>query len=158
MKPHLTKVILDTNLLLLWLVARTDATLLHQFKRVQQFTNQDIELLGELLQPYRKFVTTPHILSETSNFLDQAPSWQRIALVNRLKDFIRSGVEVYRPADELIERDEFNALGLTDTAIAQLSAEAVVLTVDFRLAGKIEALGGNALNFNHYRTGLAAPL
>ena len=158
MKPHLTKVILDTNLLLLWLVARTDATLLHQFKRVQQFTNQDIELLGELLQPYRKFVTTPHILSETSNFLDQAPSWQRTALIDGLKDFIRSGVEVYRPADELIDRDEFNAFGLTDTAIAQLSAEAVVLTVDYRLAGKIEALGGNALNFNHYRTGLAIPL
>jgi len=157
-KPHPTKVILDTNLLLLWLVARADATLLQQFKRVQQFTYQDIELLQSFLQPYEKFVTTPHILSETSNFLDQAPSWQRTALINALKDFIRSGVEVYRPAGELIERDEFNALGLTDTGIAQLSAEAVVLTVDFRLAGKIEAMGGNALNFNHYRTGLAIPL
>jgi hypothetical protein len=157
-KPHLNNVVLDTNLLLLWLVARTDATLLLQFKRVKQFTYRDFELLQELLQPYRKFVTTPHILSETSNFLDQAPFWQRDALIDALKDFIRSGVEVYRPADELIERDEFNALGLTDTAIAQLSAEAVVLTVDFRLAGKIEALGGNALNFNDYRTGLTSPL
>jgi hypothetical protein len=157
-KPHLTKVILDTNLLLLWLVAQTDATLLHQFKRVQQFTYQDIELLQSLIQPYREFVTTPHVLSETSNFLDQAPSWQRDALIDALKDFIRSGVEVYHPADELIDRDEFNAFGLTDTAIAQLSAEAVVLTADYRLAGKIEALGGNALNFNHYRTGLAIPL
>jgi hypothetical protein len=150
-KQLLTKVVLDTNLLLLWLVARTDATLLLQFKRVKQFTYRDFEQLQELLQPYRKFVTTPHILSETSNFLDQAPFWQRDALIDALKDFIRSGVEVYRPADELIERD-------TDTAIAQLSAEAVVLTVDYRLAGKIGALGGNALNFNDYRTGLALPL
>ena len=75
--------------------------------------------------------------------------------MDALKEFIRSGVEVYRAAaDELIERDEFNALGLTDTAIAQLSAEAIVITVDFRLAGKIEAMGGNALNFNHYRSAL----
>jgi hypothetical protein len=153
-KPHLTKVILDTNLLLLWLVARTDATLLQQYKRVQSFTYQDIELLQSLIQPYREFVTTPHILSETSNFLDQAPSWQRTRLIDALKYFIRSGVEVYRPADDLIEQEEFNALGLTDTAIAQLSTEAVVLTVDFRLAGKIETMGGNAMNFNHYRTGL----
>ena len=157
MKQQHKKVVLDTNLLLLWLVARTDANLLHQFKRVNQFTYQDFERLQELLQPYRKFVTTPHILSETSNFLDQAPLWQRDALIDALKDFIRSGVEIYRPAEELIERDEFNALGLTDTGIAQLSAEAVVLTVDFRLAGKIEALGGNALNFNHSRTGLTIP-
>ena len=148
------KVILDTNLLLLWLVARTDPTLLQQFKRVQAFTYQDIELLREILKPYREFVTTPHILSETSNFIDQAPTWRRVALVDELKQFIRNGVEVYGAATTLIERDEFNALGLADTGMAQLSAEAMVITVDYRLAGKIEAMGGNALNFNHYRSAL----
>jgi len=147
-----TKVILDTNLLLLLLVARTDETLLNQFKRVQVFTYEDIELLTELLRPYAEFVTTPHILSETSNFIDQAPSWRRSALVDCLKEFIDGGVEVFQPARLLIERDEFNALGLTDTAMSQLSDEAVVMTVDYRLAGKIEAMGGNALNFNHYRS------
>jgi hypothetical protein len=153
---RLNKVILDTHLLLLWLVARTDARLLHQFKRVQAFTYQDIELLREILQPYREFVTTPHILSETSNFIDQAPSWQRTALVDELKDFIRGGVELFEPAQTLIERDEFSALGLTDTGMAQLSAEAGVITVDYHLAGKIEAMGGNALNFNHLRSGLVS--
>jgi hypothetical protein len=148
------KVILDTNLLLLWLVARTDPTLLQQFKRVQAFTYQDIELLREILKPYREFVTTPHILSETSNFIDHAPTWRRVALVDELKQFIRNGVEVYGAATTLIERDEFNALGLADTGMAQLSAEAMVITVDYRLAGKIEAMGGNALNFNHYRSAL----
>jgi hypothetical protein len=143
---------LDTNLLLLLLVARTDETLLNQFKRVQVFTYEDIELLTELLRPYAEFVTTPHILSETSNFIDQAPSWRRSALVDCLKEFIDGGVEVFQPARLLIERDEFNALGLTDTAMSQLSDEAVVMTVDYRLAGKIEAMGGNALNFNHYRS------
>jgi hypothetical protein len=38
--------------------------------------------------------------------------------------------------------------------MSQLSAEAMVITVDYRLAGKIEAMGGNALNFNHYRSAL----
>jgi hypothetical protein len=146
-----TKVVLDTNLLLLWLVARTDATLLSQFKRVQTFTYEDIELLAELLKPYAEFVTTPHILSETSNFIDQAPSWRRSALVDRLKEFIEGGVEVFEPARSLIEREEFNALGLTDPAMFELSDEAVVITMDFRLSGKIQAQGGNAVNFNQYR-------
>jgi hypothetical protein len=140
--------------MLLWLVARTDATLLHKFKRVQIFTYQDIELLRDLLQPYREFVTTPHILSETSNFIDQAPAGRRSYLIAEFKDFIRAGAEVYAPATALIERNEFNALGLTDTAMAELSTEAVVITVDYRLAGKIEAMGGYSVNFNHYRTGL----
>jgi hypothetical protein len=148
------KIVLDTNLLLLWLVARTDVALLQNFKRVQSFTYSDIELLGEILERYRGFVTTPHVLSETSNFIDQAPTWRRSALIDRLKDFIRSGVEVYTPAMELIERDEFNSLGLTDAGLARLSSDTVVLTVDYRLAGKIDAIGGNAMNFNHYRNGL----
>lgn len=151
MTGHPTKAILDTNLLLLWLVARTDATLLNQFKRVQAFTYEDIELLAELLKPYAEFVTTPHILSETSNFIDQAPSWRRSALVDRLKEFIEGGVEVFEPARSLIEREEFNMLGLTDTAMSQLSDEAVVITMDFRLSGKMQARGGSAVNFNQYR-------
>jgi hypothetical protein len=146
------KAILDTNLLMLWLVARTDATLLRQFKRVRQFTHQDFERLQDVLRSYRKFVTTPHILAETSNFIDQAPSWRRDALIRQLKDFINDGTEIFEPARRLIERGEFNALGLTDTGMAQLSAEALVITVDYRLAGKIEAMGGNALNFNQYRS------
>ena len=70
------KAILDTNLLLLWLVARTDPRLLEQFKRVQMFTYQDIQILQDILNPYTEFVTTPHILSESRNFIDQAPSWR----------------------------------------------------------------------------------
>ena len=147
-----TRIILDTNLLLLWLVARTDIALLLQFKRVQAFTRRDIELLRHVVEPFHTFVTTPHILSETSNFIDQAPPARRSVLIDELKDFIRAGIEIYAPATMLIERDEFNALGLTDTAMAELSADAVIITVDFRLAGKIEAMGGSALNFNYYRS------
>lgn len=152
MRPRPNRVILDTNLLLLWLVARTDISLLLQFKRVQAFTRRDTELLRNVVEPFHQFVTTPHILSETSNFIDQAPAGRRSYLMDELKDFIRAGIEVYAPATALIQRDEFNALGLTDTGMAQLSAEAVVITVDYRLAGKVQAMGGNALNFNHYRS------
>ena len=123
--------------MLLWLVARTDVSLLHRFKRVQAFTKRDIEILRNVIEPFHQFVTTPHILSETSNFIDQAPAGRRSYLIDEFKNFIRAGAEVYAPATALIERGEFNALGLTDTAMAELSAEAVVITVDYRLAGKI---------------------
>lgn len=72
-------------------------------------------------------------------------------LTETLKAFIRAVPETHDAAVKLIDRPEFNSFGLTDTALSNLSAEAVVITVDFRLSGKIEAAGGNAINFNHHR-------
>ncbi len=72
-------------------------------------------------------------------------------LTETLKAFIRAVPETHDAAVKLIDQPEFNSFGLTDTALSKLSAEAVVITVDFRLSGKIEASGGNAINFNHHR-------
>jgi hypothetical protein len=147
------RAILDTNLLLLWLVAETDAKILERFKRVQEFTAVDIELLSGLLVPYNEMVTTPHILSETSNFIDQAPPPYRELLIFALRRFITEIAEVYSPANKLIARKEFNILGLTDAGMVELSESAVVITRDFRLAGMILAAGGNAINFTQSRSG-----
>ena len=153
LNPAPGRVVLDTNLLLVWLVARTDEDLFQIYKRVKGFTREDARLLQELVTPFRQILTTPHILSETSNFIDQAPSWRRSALVDQFKRFIVETAEIYRPAELLIDREEFNSLGLADTALAELSTSALVITMDYRLSGKIEAMGGKALNFNHYRAG-----
>jgi hypothetical protein len=147
------RAVLDTNLLLLWLVTETDLKLLERFKRVEQFTVRDVELLRTVLQPYVEMVTTPHILAETSNFVDQAPSAYRELLVGSLRVFIANIAELYSPAVQLIGRSEFNALGLTDTAVAELSTSAVVITQDFQLSGMIQAAGGSVINFNQLRSG-----
>jgi len=144
--------LLDTNLLLLWLVAQTDPKILLTFKRVQMFTTSDIELLRKSMRRFSKQVTTPHILSETSNFIDQAPTLQRSALTAQFRLFIQGVAEIYRPAATLVDRDEFNILGLSDVGALAISTEAVVLTMDYKLAGKIRAMGGNALNFNEARS------
>ena len=152
MKSTPRKALLDTNLLLLWLVAQTDSSILLEFKRVQVFASPDIDLRREVVRGYSELVTTPHILAETSNFVDQAPSWRRPALTEALRSYIHEVVEIFYPADSLVDREEFNLLGITDTGLAQLSSEVVVITMDYPLSGKIEALGGHAVNFNHYRS------
>ncbi len=143
--------LLDTNVLLLWLVALTEPAILNDFKRVQQFDREDIVYLRKLLAGFSQIRTTPHVLAEASNFVDQSPLRWRSMLIEALKVFIRAAPETHDAAVALIGRSEFNALGLTDTALSKLSGEAVVITVDFRLWGKIEAEGGNAINFNHHR-------
>jgi hypothetical protein len=151
-KPRPRKALLDTNLLLLWLVAQTDPKLLDSFKRVNTFTPPDIDLLRKLLRDLPEQITTPHVLSETSNFVRQASPPFRNALSEQLGLFIMGVDEIYKPAASLIEREEFIALGLTDTGIADVSERAVVITTDYKLSGKITAGGGNAINFNQQRS------
>lgn len=151
MKPTSNILVLDTNLLLLWLVARTDVMLLETYKRVQSYRYVDIELLRDIVRSFRGQRSTPHVLAETSNLVDQAPLYRRAALIEELKRFTAEVSETYRPATILMARTEFSMLGLTDTALAELSMQAVVATGDHLLSGKILALGGQTINFNQLR-------
>lgn len=126
--------------------------LLKTFKRVNQFNSQDFDLLRDVLRPFRRIATTPHVLAETSNFIDQAPQYRRLALVQALRDFIRSNIEFYEQSKVLSDRDEFAELGLADTGLSSLSNQATVITMDFRLEGKIKHLGGSVINFQQVRT------
>jgi hypothetical protein len=143
------RVVLDKAVLLLWLVGRTNVDLLLTFKRVKSFKSEDLDLLVELLSDTAEILTTPHVLAEVSNFVDQSPQYAREALIRSFRAFADSHVELYREAKALVFRPQFSALGLTDTGLLELSSQAVILTVDYRLVGKILAMGGRAENFHH---------
>jgi hypothetical protein len=146
--------LLDTNLLLLWLVSLTDASLLASYKRVNQFTADDLTLLAQLLSGFSDLLTTPHVLAEVSNFVDQAPQYRRDDLKNALRRFIERHREAYEAATRLLARAEFDALGIADTALLSLSMHATVITVDHELWSRILANGGSCINFNHARSSL----
>jgi rRNA-processing protein FCF1 len=64
----------------------------------------------------------------------------------------RIGVrERWTSAAELSERAEFFPFGIADTAIAQLSSEALVVTEDHRLSGILRSRGLPVLNFDDLR-------
>lgn len=142
--------VLDTNVLLLLLVASVDRSLLRSYKRVSQFTTQDVTALEDLLRPFAGLATTPHVLSEADNFVGQAPAHRRQDLKNGLIRFIERTPERFRLARELATLDEFIRLGLTDCGLIDFEGEAVVITTDFRLAGHINAHNGRAVSFKEY--------
>ena len=114
------------------------------------FTVEDIEILKVLLRPFRGFVTTPHILAETSNFVHQAPPQWRSAMIAELRRYVEEEVEMFTLANQLVQGKEFHLLGLTDAAVFALSHQAVVMTIDFQLAGRIKKAGGRVVNFNDH--------
>lgn len=144
--------LLDTNILLLKLVAETDVSLLRTFKRVQEFEERDIALLGRLLSEFNALLSTPHVLAETSNFIDQAPAYRRRDLIDSFQRYVAESEERYESALDLVGRAEFVLLGLADTGLISLSKIAVIITTDFHLTGRIEAAGGSVINFNRTRS------
>ena len=151
MTLHPRVAVLDTNVLLLHLAGKTDPTLLQTFKRIDHFAHTDLDLLAQTLRPFTAMMTTPHVLTEASNFVDQAPLYRRQELIAAFRRFVEEHVERHEAALTLVGRPEFSRLALADTGLTALSAHAVIITTDYRLANEIGDRGGHANNFNHLR-------
>ena len=67
-KKHRTKgVLINANLLVLYLVGSTNKNRIPTFKRTQVYTIEDFELLQGLIAYLGDVITTPHVLTEVSN-------------------------------------------------------------------------------------------
>ena len=141
-------VALDTNLLLLWLVGRTDPSLIHQHKRVSQFQLRDIQRLEDMTERCAGFITTPHVLSETNNFLDHGAKHRHEDLLTTFCRYIDLAEEVSESARILSRHASFRQFGLSDTGLLTLSTRCAILTDDFRLANFILTKGGMAQSFS----------
>ena len=62
--------LVDTNLLLLHLIGRTNKNRILKFKRTQAYTIEDFELLERFIAEFKILITTPHVLTEVSNLGD----------------------------------------------------------------------------------------
>ncbi len=67
--------LLDTNVLLLYLMALADPSQVRTWKRTASagFTELHVEFLGVAVEAARRLVTTPHVLTETTDLSDKVP-------------------------------------------------------------------------------------
>ena len=143
--------LLDTNLLLFFLVTQVNLDMLRTFKRVRGFSASDLQPLRDMVEAFSALITTPHVLTEVSNFVDQAPLPWRPQLIAALQKFAREQQERYERSADLVLRDEFKQLALADTALLSLSDKVSIATLDYELYGRIVARGGKAIHFDHVR-------
>jgi hypothetical protein len=68
---HGRDVLIDTNILLMYIVGTLDPRLIPMFKRTKVFTVDAYTILCRFLQPFRSIVTAPNILTEVSNLAGQ---------------------------------------------------------------------------------------
>lgn len=145
-------VLIDSNIVLLYVVGGTDPQMIAQHKRTQSFRIDDFHLLDEFLARFHRKVTTPSILTEVSNLAGQIGEPLRSRCLQRLRQEIEELHEHFDPSVSIAADELFPAIGLTDCAIKWAAQTGyLVLTDDFRLTNRLTSLKIDAINFNHLR-------
>jgi len=147
-------ILLDSNLLVLLYVGRVAPELVTEFKRTrnQGFTNLEFSLLETIVSRFERVITTPHILTETSNFVCQLNGESREKALQLVTASVPSFKERRPEAKNLVKTRAFHDFGLTDSAVLDLPPKKyLVLSVDVALVVALQKKGVDAINFTYFR-------
>jgi len=144
--------IIDTNLLILFVVGITSRKYITIHKRLRHFCEQDFDILTQIVERSEQVCITPNTLTETSNLACYIEEPAKSEILTNLIKIVTSSVEVYIRSSDAVQGDYFIRLGLTDSVILNcLSSETTLLTADMDLFLAALNSGNKAVNFNHIR-------
>lgn len=150
-----TGVMLDTNLLLLYLFSSFSPGMVG-VDRLAAYDSDSADLLLQYLARFDRILTTAHVLAETSNLARQmvkGKRWETLCEV-AFPLFCLPEQSVLKPISvqtETLDSVNFSKLGLTDAALAQSAATHLLLTADLDLYLTAVIAGKDAINFTHMR-------
>jgi hypothetical protein len=145
-------IILDSNLLVLWVVGNTAIDYIGSHKNLKNFTKADFDLLFKIVLAAPRVLATPNILTETSNLVRQFGQPGRDRITIRLGEIIQTIDEKYIDSKIAANRPDFKRLGLADSALLHaLDKRYVLVTTDFDLYRSACEAGFDPVNFNHLR-------
>lgn len=154
-KHRATGVMLDTNLLLLYIFGRFAPDMIGR-SRLAVYDCDSTSLLLRYIEHFDRILTTHHVLAETSNLARQmlkGDKWRVMcdAVFPLFCVPEQSTLERVCVSTETIDPLLFARLGLTDAALAQYSDGGLLLTADLDLYVEVVSAGKDAINFNHMR-------
>ena len=150
----LTKAFVDSNLLVLLVVGRTNKNLIEKHRRLREFQEEDYDTLVGILNQVHKILVTPNTLTEASNLLAQHGEPQRSRFFEMLGILIDESEEIVVTSKAVSQTSEFARLGLTDAGLLEvISNSNPLITVDLALyLAAIRRESGSAYNFRHYQS------
>jgi hypothetical protein len=145
--------LVDTNLLLLFVVGSEDRSLISRHRRLREYTLDDYDRLVALLEEAGQVLVTPHTLTETSNLLGQHREPELSLLFARLRTVIEESNEVTISSVAAASNPQFLRLGLTDAALIEVAtSDTPLLTMDFDLyLAALDKGPYSAVNFSFLR-------
>ncbi|PPB87732.1 PIN domain-containing protein [Acinetobacter soli] len=143
------KLIIDANLLLLYVIGLVDhGKYIGSSDRLKKYNKQDFDILIRLIEPFKEVYVTPYIATEVSNLIDlkgrigeQVYDIFKILLNNLL-------LQIESKFNEDSNSEFFTKFGLTDASLTILINDYYILTDDGPLCGILYGLkGDNVLQF-----------
>jgi hypothetical protein len=146
------RLLLDTNLLLLFAVGETDKQYIRKHKRLQSFDEKDYLIVCQLIIASSGLLFCPNIVSETSNLARYAPEPLSSEISLILRTIVSRVDETFITSRIACNHKDYLRLGVTDSVLLTLSESgAFLLTDDLPLYLAAITSGLNAENYNHIR-------
>lgn len=148
----MNRILIDANLLCLIVAGNYAPAAIGRHKRLKAYSRDDFGRVTELISPFQKVVTCPHILTETSNLLANTHESEKCILLEGLKFLILSMDEIQYPSALTCEHRAYQRLGLTDAVLMTMDlASAPLLTANLNLTLAAQSDGRKVINYNWYR-------
>lgn len=146
-------ILIDTNILLLYLVGLVNRERIPRFKRTAQFIPEDYNLFLQIVDGFQKVITTPNILTEVNSLANQLGEPERSQCLLIFTKLIAQLTEEYIESKVIAKQEMFFRFGLTDCGIMYLAKDKyLVLTDDLKLSLYLKAQGIDTINFNNLRS------
>ena len=120
-------ILIDTNLVLLYIVGSIDILRIREFSRTAMFTANDFYKVSKFIDYFDLKITTPHVLTEVSNLIGN-----RQNLPTLLQTYIEKSKEIFLESSEVSKRNAFFNFGLADTAITETAKGSYLVLTDDR--------------------------
>jgi rRNA-processing protein FCF1 len=154
-------IIVDSNIMLLFLVGCYDISYIHMFKRTIKYTEEEYYFIRDLLNTnyYKDRVyTSPHILTELSN-LSTMQGERRRKYFNIFSKILDNTCEIYIEKNKILKFQELSKFGITEIGIYKMAKECnlLVLTDDFRLSSYLSDKFVDVINLRNISKYLWSP-
>ncbi|MCM7773688.1 hypothetical protein M8S83_16405 [Enterobacter asburiae] len=127
-------VLIDTNLLLLYLVGTFSEDAILKSQRLKSYTIEDFRILKRFLEGSPKILITANISTEISNLIDfNGESLKKFYAIFDVFLQLPQVEEIHLDSKLISSRNEFSIYGLTDAGINSLAKKYLILTDDSRL-------------------------
>lgn len=147
-------VVLDTNVLILYILGLIDPLLVNSHRRTSTFDAKDYYFLLDLTKPYENFLSAPNIFTELDNLLNNHYCLD-YNLLSQIRNFIALSKEEFIFSHIAVKEYYYPILGLTDSVILKLAEKAdLLISADSKLCDYAKAFGIKVFDFKEYKNNL----
>jgi rRNA-processing protein FCF1 len=143
-------VLLDANLLLVYVVGKTDRRCLLNFAHTSQYQG-DYALIERIVEMFPRIYTTPNVLTEVSNLGGKLEWPLRGKFFDTLHKIIGVLDEMTCASKQASASACFRRFGLTDAVLFSLAIKHLVVTTDARLHELLRENKLESVNIHHLR-------